>query len=86
MNGYLLVQSWHMPRAYFPIEEMRQAGVYDQIKAIVDARSAEMKARRAEAMTAANTRTAAQLRVPRFTSKITLRLHVGQMSHSRFRA
>jgi len=27
-----------------------------------------------------------QFRVPRFTSKITLRLHVGQISHSRFLA
>jgi hypothetical protein len=54
LDGYLLVQSWHMPRAYFSIDEMRTAGVYDQIKAIVDARSAEMRAKRAEAMAAAS--------------------------------
>jgi len=53
MDGYLLVQSWHMPRAYFSIAEMRRAGVYDEIKAIVDARSAITELKRAEARAAA---------------------------------
>lgn len=43
-NGYLLVQSRHMPRMYLSIAELREAGLYDRIKAIVDARSAERQA------------------------------------------
>jgi len=51
-DGYLLVQAWRMPRLYLPLDEMRAAGVYDQIKAIVDAKSAERKALVAEASAA----------------------------------
>jgi hypothetical protein len=47
-DAYLLVQSWRMPRLYLPIEEMRAAGVYDRVRAIVDAKSAERNARLAE--------------------------------------
>jgi nitrogen fixation-related uncharacterized protein len=38
-NGFLLVQSWRVPRLYVPIEELRRAGVYERVRAIVDARS-----------------------------------------------
>ena len=55
-NGYLLVQSLAHAAGVPPrSKRCGQAGVYDQIKAIVDARSAEIKSKRAEAMAAANT-------------------------------
>jgi hypothetical protein len=38
-NGFLLVQSWRGPRVHMPIDQLRQAGVYERIRAIVDARS-----------------------------------------------
>jgi hypothetical protein len=37
-NGFLLVQSWRGPRVHMPIEELRRAGVYERVRAIVDAR------------------------------------------------
>jgi nitrogen fixation-related uncharacterized protein len=40
MNGFLLVQAWRMPRLYVPIDELTRAGVYERVRAIVDARSA----------------------------------------------
>jgi hypothetical protein len=46
----LIVQSWRVPRLYLPIDEMRRAGVYDQIRAIVDAKNAEREAARAKAL------------------------------------
>jgi hypothetical protein len=52
MNGYLLIQSWRMPRVYLPIAELKERGVYDRVRAIVDARSAEWEAARAEARAA----------------------------------
>lgn len=39
-NGFLLVQSWRVPRLYIPIDELRRAGVYERVRAIVDVRSA----------------------------------------------
>lgn len=39
-DGFLLVQSWHGPRLYVPIDELRRAGVYDRVRAILDARGA----------------------------------------------
>jgi len=44
MDGYLLVQAWRMPRLYLPIDELRQSGVYAQVRAIVDAQSAARRA------------------------------------------
>ena len=45
VNGMLIVQSWTMPRVYFPVEELRDAGVYDAIHALVDERSAAHRVR-----------------------------------------
>jgi hypothetical protein len=42
-DGLLLVQSWHGPRLYVPIDELRRAGVYERVRAIVDARSVTAK-------------------------------------------
>jgi hypothetical protein len=42
-NGFLLVQSWRVPRLYVPIDELRRAGVYERVRAIVDARSVTPK-------------------------------------------
>jgi hypothetical protein len=39
-DGYLIVQARRMPRVQFPIDELHAAGVYDQLRAIVDARTA----------------------------------------------
>ena len=39
-DGFLLVQSWHGPRLYVPIDELRRAGVYERVRAILDARGA----------------------------------------------
>jgi len=35
-NGFLLVQSWRVPRLYIPVDELRRAGLYDRVRAIVD--------------------------------------------------
>jgi len=35
LNGFLLVQSWRVPRFYIPVDELRRAGLYDRIRAIV---------------------------------------------------
>ena len=48
-DGYLLVQGWRVPRVYLPVEEMKRAGVYDQIKSIVDELTVERQAARAKA-------------------------------------
>jgi len=45
LNDMLLVQSWSMPRVYFPIQELRDAGVYNAIHALVDDRSEVRRAR-----------------------------------------
>lgn len=39
-DRHLFVQSWHGPRLYVPIEELRRAGLYDRVRAILDARGA----------------------------------------------
>jgi hypothetical protein len=36
-NGFLLVQSWQGPRMYIPIDELQRAGLYERVRAIVDA-------------------------------------------------
>lgn len=41
----LIVQSWTMPRVSFPVQELRDAGVYDALHALVDERSAAHRAR-----------------------------------------
>jgi hypothetical protein len=48
MNGYLLIQSWRMPRVYLPIEELKQAGVYERVREILDVRGAKRQALLAE--------------------------------------
>jgi hypothetical protein len=48
-DGMLIVQGWNMPRVYFPVDELRRAGVYDAVHAIVDKRSVAYRARLAEA-------------------------------------
>lgn len=52
LNDMLLVQSWTMPGVYFPVAELREAGVYDNIRALVDERSAVYRAQREEARSA----------------------------------
>ena len=42
-NGVLLVQSWQGPRVRVPIDELQRAGVYERVRAIVDARSVTAK-------------------------------------------
>jgi hypothetical protein len=43
MNGSLIVQSWQGPRLRVPMDELRRAGVYERVRAIVDARSPMLK-------------------------------------------
>jgi hypothetical protein len=39
-DRHLFVQSWHGPRLYVRVDELRQAGLYDRVRAILDARGA----------------------------------------------
>ena len=43
-DGSLLIQAWRMPRVYIKIDELKQAGVYERVREIVDAKRTARKA------------------------------------------
>jgi hypothetical protein len=44
LNGFLLIQGRRMPRLYVPIDELKRAGLYERVHAIVDERTEARKA------------------------------------------
>ncbi len=44
LNGFLLIQGRRMPRLYVPIDELKRAGLYERVHAIVDERTNARKA------------------------------------------
>jgi len=43
-NGFLFIQGRRMPRLYVPIDELKRAGLYERVHAIVDERTQSLKA------------------------------------------
>ncbi len=44
LNGVLLIQGRRMPRLYVPIDELKRAGLYERVHAMVDERTQARKA------------------------------------------
>jgi hypothetical protein len=44
LNGFLLIQGRRMPRLYVPIDELKRAGLYERVHAMVDERTQARKA------------------------------------------